>query len=65
MCHTRILPESARWLMTQGKKEVAIKEIQRAAMVNGTKVPDDLLDKVDCIKHIFTTTKIKRSKALR
>lgn len=48
----RILPESARWLITQGKKDVAIKEIRRAAKVNGRKVPEELLDKVRCIRHI-------------
>ncbi|KAI3354825.1 hypothetical protein L3Q82_004631 [Scortum barcoo] len=43
----RILPESARWLITQGRKEEAIKEIRRAAKVNGRKVPEDLLDKLE------------------
>ncbi|XP_030253467.1 solute carrier family 22 member 13-like isoform X1 [Sparus aurata] len=42
-----ILPESARWLITQGKKDVAIKEIRRAAKVNGRKVPEELLDKLE------------------
>ncbi|XP_071341208.1 solute carrier family 22 member 13-like isoform X2 [Trachinotus anak] len=42
-----ILPESARWLLTQGKKKEAIKEIRRAARVNGRKVPEDLLDKLE------------------
>ncbi|XP_054479241.1 solute carrier family 22 member 13-like isoform X2 [Anoplopoma fimbria] len=42
-----ILPESARWLITQGRKKEAIKEIRRAAKVNGRKVPEDLLDKLD------------------
>ncbi|XP_070709009.1 solute carrier family 22 member 13-like isoform X2 [Pempheris klunzingeri] len=42
-----ILPESARWLLTQGRKEAAIKEIQRAAKVNGRKVPEDLLNKLE------------------
>ncbi|KAM9337189.1 solute carrier family 22 member 13-like [Symphorus nematophorus] len=41
------LPESARWLMTQGRKEEAQKELQRAARVNGKKVPDDLLEKLE------------------
>ncbi|XP_034001883.1 solute carrier family 22 member 13-like [Trematomus bernacchii] len=41
-----ILPESARWLITQGRKEEAIKEIRKAAKVNGRKVPEDLLDKL-------------------
>ncbi|XP_033495057.2 solute carrier family 22 member 13-like [Epinephelus lanceolatus] len=42
-----ILPESARWLITQGRKEQAIKEVHRAAKVNGRKVPEDLLDKLE------------------
>ncbi|XP_074477619.1 solute carrier family 22 member 13-like [Sebastes fasciatus] len=42
-----ILPESARWLITQGRKEEAIKEIRRAAKVNGRTVPEDLLDNLD------------------
>ncbi|XP_039983367.1 solute carrier family 22 member 13b isoform X2 [Xiphias gladius] len=41
-----ILPESARWLITLGKKKEATKEIRRAAKVNGRKVPEDLLDKL-------------------
>ncbi|XP_042366767.1 solute carrier family 22 member 13-like [Plectropomus leopardus] len=41
------LPESARWLMTQGRKEEALKELQRAARVNGRTIPEDLLDKVE------------------
>ncbi|KAF1373060.1 hypothetical protein PFLUV_G00256410 [Perca fluviatilis] len=42
-----ILPESARWLITQGRKEEAIKEIRKAAKVNRRKVPEDLLDKLE------------------
>ncbi|XP_069368170.1 solute carrier family 22 member 13-like [Paralichthys olivaceus] len=42
-----ILPESARWLLTQGKKEEAIKEICRAAKVNERKVPEDLIEKLE------------------
>ncbi|XP_033494475.2 solute carrier family 22 member 13-like [Epinephelus lanceolatus] len=41
------LPESARWLMTHGRKEEALKELQRAARVNGRRVPEDLLDQVE------------------
>lgn len=41
-----ILPESARWLITQGKKEQAIKEIRKAAKVNKRKVPEELLEKL-------------------
>lgn len=40
--------------MTQGRKEEAIKELQRAARVNGRTVPEDQLDKVICIKHTLT-----------
>lgn len=42
----RLLPESARWLMTRGKKEEVQKELLRAARVNGRKIPQNLLDKV-------------------
>ncbi|XP_034427909.1 solute carrier family 22 member 13-like [Hippoglossus hippoglossus] len=42
-----ILPESARWLLTQGKKKEAIKEICRAAKVNGRKVPEDLIERLE------------------
>lgn len=42
----RFLPESARWLITQGRRERAIKEIRKAAKVNGREVSQDFLDKV-------------------
>ncbi|XP_033842190.2 solute carrier family 22 member 13b isoform X1 [Periophthalmus magnuspinnatus] len=41
-----IIPESARWLITQGKKEQAIREIRKAAKVNKRKVPEELLEKL-------------------
>uniref|UniRef100_A0A671XNX4 Solute carrier family 22 member 13b n=1 Tax=Sparus aurata TaxID=8175 RepID=A0A671XNX4_SPAAU len=41
------LPESPRWLITQGRKEEALKELRRAARVNGRMVPEDLLDKLE------------------
>ncbi|KAL1006254.1 hypothetical protein UPYG_G00069810 [Umbra pygmaea] len=42
-----ILPESARWLMTQGRQEEACQELRRAAKVNGREVPEALLDKLE------------------
>ncbi|MEQ2167474.1 hypothetical protein GOODEAATRI_004594 [Goodea atripinnis] len=42
-----ILPESARWLTTQGRNEEAIKEVRRAAKVNKRKVPENLLEKLE------------------
>ncbi|TRY85535.1 hypothetical protein DNTS_033067 [Danionella cerebrum] len=42
-----ILPESARWLLTQGKQEQAKKEILRAARINGRKVPENLVFKME------------------
>ncbi|XP_033495059.2 solute carrier family 22 member 13-like [Epinephelus lanceolatus] len=41
------LPESARWLMTHGRKEEAQKELRRAAKVNGRMVPEHLLEKLE------------------
>uniref|UniRef100_A0A3P8TI86 Solute carrier family 22 member 13b n=1 Tax=Amphiprion percula TaxID=161767 RepID=A0A3P8TI86_AMPPE len=41
------LPESARWLLAHGRKEEARKELQRAARINGTKLPEDLLDQIN------------------
>ncbi|XP_034561798.1 solute carrier family 22 member 13-like [Notolabrus celidotus] len=41
------LPESARWYLSNGKKEEAQKMLERAARVNRRKVPYDLLDQVD------------------
>ncbi|XP_072235177.1 solute carrier family 22 member 13-like [Leuresthes tenuis] len=42
----QFLPESARWLMTQGRMEEARKQLQWAARVNKKKVPEDLLNEV-------------------
>ncbi|KAI4901421.1 hypothetical protein NFI96_018552 [Prochilodus magdalenae] len=42
-----ILPESARWLLTQGKQGEARKIILKAAQVNGRKVPESLLAKLE------------------
>nr|CBN81997.1 Solute carrier family 22 member 13 [Dicentrarchus labrax] len=41
------LPESARWLLAQGRKEEALKELRRAARVNGRMLPEDQLEKVE------------------
>lgn len=41
------LPESARWLLTQHRREEAERELQRAARVNGRKLAEGLLDKVE------------------
>ncbi|XP_030612885.1 solute carrier family 22 member 13b [Archocentrus centrarchus] len=53
-----ILPESARWLITQGRKKDAIKEIRRAARVNKREVPEGLLEKLE------DETSIKRGNML-
>ncbi|KAM9826830.1 solute carrier family 22 member 13-like [Neosynchiropus ocellatus] len=42
-----VLPESARWLITQGRKEEAIRMIRWAAKVNGRSAPDHLLEKLE------------------
>uniref|UniRef100_A0A4W5PUZ2 Major facilitator superfamily (MFS) profile domain-containing protein n=1 Tax=Hucho hucho TaxID=62062 RepID=A0A4W5PUZ2_9TELE len=55
-----ILPESARWLMTQGRQEEAHQEVRRAARVNGREVPEALLDKVSytVITIILTSSRL-------
>ncbi|KAG5851021.1 hypothetical protein ANANG_G00088590 [Anguilla anguilla] len=45
-----ILPESARWLLTQGKQEKARALIQKAAKVNKRTVPEKLLNKIETEK---------------
>ncbi|TWW54023.1 Solute carrier family 22 member 13 [Takifugu flavidus] len=52
-----ILPESARWLLTQGRKNRAIQEIQRAAKVNGRTISQELLEKVNGINTTLFTKK--------
>uniref|UniRef100_A0A3B4ZNJ3 Solute carrier family 22 member 13-like n=1 Tax=Stegastes partitus TaxID=144197 RepID=A0A3B4ZNJ3_9TELE len=47
VAHCWFLPESARLLLTHGRKEEARKELQRAARINGRKLPEDLLDKIN------------------
>ncbi|XP_013857624.1 solute carrier family 22 member 13 [Austrofundulus limnaeus] len=42
-----ILPESARWLITQGRKEEAIKAVRKAAKVNKRNVPEELLERLE------------------
>nr|XP_034841238.1 organic cation transporter protein-like [Maniola hyperantus] len=38
------VPESARWLSSRGRVNDAVKVIRRFEKVNGTKVPDDVMD---------------------
>ncbi|KAJ0183567.1 hypothetical protein K1T71_001543 [Dendrolimus kikuchii] len=41
-----ILPESVRWLATQGRFSEAVQVIKKAAKYNGTKVPEESLEKM-------------------
>lgn len=43
----RIMPESVRWLVSQGRKNDAIKIINKAAKVNGVEVPKHLLEETN------------------
>ncbi|XP_063063380.1 solute carrier family 22 member 13-like [Engraulis encrasicolus] len=45
--HYWLLPESARWLLTQGRQDEARKEIQKVARVNKRDVPEKLLDQLE------------------
>lgn len=56
---TRYLPESARWLLAQGRKDEAKKELLRASRVNGNKVPDNFLEKVCRFWFVFQGQYIK------
>lgn len=51
-CGYRYIPESARWLVTQGRKDEARQLLQRAATVNKRSLPTDALDKVIPVGHI-------------
>lgn len=59
---SRLLPESARWLMTQGKKEEVQKELLRAARVNKRKIPQNLLDKVCSHSKQFRRSSYRKKK---
>ncbi|XP_078521384.1 solute carrier family 22 member 13-like isoform X5 [Lissotriton helveticus] len=42
----RILPESPRWLLTQGKSQDAKNLLQKAAKINKRKIPEELLEQL-------------------
>lgn len=42
----RVLPESPRWLLSQGKTEEAKQLVQKAALVNGRPLSPELLNQV-------------------
>ncbi|CAH2069056.1 unnamed protein product, partial [Iphiclides podalirius] len=39
-----VIPESARWLASRGKVNQAVKILRRFEKINGTKIPQDVLD---------------------
>lgn len=43
----RIIPESARWLVSQKRYEEANAVLQRAAKINKTQIPDQWWEEVD------------------
>ncbi|CAG9539950.1 unnamed protein product [Cercopithifilaria johnstoni] len=47
MCYWWIVPESARWLVTQHKYKEADKILQRAAKINGARLPEKWWDQID------------------
>ncbi|KAJ8374996.1 hypothetical protein SKAU_G00055760 [Synaphobranchus kaupii] len=57
-----ILPESARWLLTQGKQEEARALIQKAARVNKSNVPEKLLNEVYSVELYPTVVRVLTTK---
>ena len=49
------MPESARWLLTQGRVKEAQNEILRAARVNGRTISEAMLSQVSYLCTTFTT----------
>ncbi|XP_022095015.1 organic cation transporter protein-like [Acanthaster planci] len=45
-----VIPESPRWLIIKGRFKAATKTIENIAKVNGTQVPEDLIDKLSDTK---------------
>ncbi|XP_064550514.1 organic cation transporter protein-like [Drosophila montana] len=46
MCYYWIVPESARWLLSKGRKEEAFVIIEKAAKVNRVEIPSEIYDQL-------------------
>lgn len=57
-----LVPESARWLVSQGQVEKAIKILGKFERINGTKVPENVYQhfRVRVIPHIFISLRLQR-----
>lgn len=51
--HVRVLPQSARWLLTRDRREEAIALLRKVALVNGQVLPPTLQVRIGFV--IFTT----------